>query len=196
MTAGKDRHLSLYRAWIETPINPNLEESMDITITMNEAEIVTAIKDFLNTQDVPTVGKEVEVNMVAGRGANGHSAVITIKKEELVSLLEPVVEPPVVVPAPDVTPVAPVITAEPEPSSVLPPRPTGVRTRKVKEPVVPTEPVTESLFDENNVSEAQTDSLFEVEEIVDPELTEEELAVEGAANKEPEVPAISGSLFD
>ena len=88
---------------------------MDITITMNEDEIVTAIKDFLDTQDVPTAGKEVEVQMVAGRGTNGHSAVITVKKEEPAAPEQPVVkrtrkaaEKPAET-APEV--VAPVVTA-------------------------------------------------------------------------------------
>ena len=52
---------------------------MDITITMVQDEIMDAIKDFMVKHDVVTAGKEVEINLVAGRGPNGHSAVIAIK---------------------------------------------------------------------------------------------------------------------
>lgn len=57
--------------------------NMDITITMNEEEISAAIKSYLKSQDIiDTKGKTIEVNMVAGRGTNGHSAVISVKKDE------------------------------------------------------------------------------------------------------------------
>ena len=52
---------------------------MDITITMVQEEIFGAIKDFMVKHDVITVGKEVEINLVAGRGPNGYSAVISTK---------------------------------------------------------------------------------------------------------------------
>jgi len=52
---------------------------MDITVTMSEDEIIHAIKNYMADQDVVTLNKEVEVNLVAGRGVNGHSAVISIK---------------------------------------------------------------------------------------------------------------------
>lgn len=52
---------------------------MDITVTMTEPEIIEAIKDFLFKHDVVSQSKEIEVNMVAGRGSNGHSAVIAVK---------------------------------------------------------------------------------------------------------------------
>lgn len=54
---------------------------MDIVVTMTENEIVDAIKNYMNDQDIVTLGKNIEVNLVAGRGPNGHSAVITIKKD-------------------------------------------------------------------------------------------------------------------
>jgi len=52
---------------------------MDITITMVQEEIFGAIKDFMVKHDVVTAGKEVEINLVAGRGPNGYSAVISTK---------------------------------------------------------------------------------------------------------------------
>jgi hypothetical protein len=52
---------------------------MDITITMVQDEIMDAIKDFMIKHDVVTVGKEIDINLVAGRGPAGHSAVIAIK---------------------------------------------------------------------------------------------------------------------
>lgn len=56
---------------------------MDITVTMNEEEIAQAVKDYMTAQNVVTIDKDVEVNLVAGRGVNGHSAVITIKSGTL-----------------------------------------------------------------------------------------------------------------
>ena len=52
---------------------------MDITVTMTEPEIKEAIRDFLRKHDVVSPNKEIDVNMVAGRGTNGHSAVISVK---------------------------------------------------------------------------------------------------------------------
>jgi len=52
---------------------------MDITVTMTEPEIKEAIRDYLFKHDVVSQNKEIEVNMVAGRGTNGHSAVISVK---------------------------------------------------------------------------------------------------------------------
>lgn len=116
---------------------------MDITITLNEEEIVTAIKDYLNTQDVPTAGKEVEVNMVAGRGANGHSAIVSVKKEEEKKELVPE------------APVKP-IKAAPEKKKETP------ASAPVPNPIPPVElfddsqPVQEVVADENNVTEGDT----------------------------------------
>ncbi len=81
---------------------------MDITITMVQDEIMDAIKDFMIKHDVVTAGKEVDINLVAGRGPNGHSAVIAIKGNT-----------PGAIPAGPInrTPVAvPVATAKLEPS--------------------------------------------------------------------------------
>lgn len=52
---------------------------MYITVTMAEDEIIQAIKNFMEEQDIVTINKDISVNLVAGRGANGHSAVIAIK---------------------------------------------------------------------------------------------------------------------
>ena len=52
---------------------------MDITVTMTEPEIKEAIRDFLRKHDVVSPNKEIDVTMVAGRGTNGHSAVISVK---------------------------------------------------------------------------------------------------------------------
>ena len=52
---------------------------MDITVTITEPEIKEAICDYLFKHEVISKNKEIEVNMVAGRGTNGHSAVISVK---------------------------------------------------------------------------------------------------------------------
>ena len=55
---------------------------MDITITLNQDEILGSICNFLRAKNVVTDDKNIEINLVAGRGANGHSAVISIKDGE------------------------------------------------------------------------------------------------------------------
>ena len=55
---------------------------MDITITLNQDEILGSICNFLRAKNVVTDDKNIEINLVAGRGANGHSAIISIKDGE------------------------------------------------------------------------------------------------------------------
>ena len=52
---------------------------MEITITLNQEEILGSICNFLRDKNVVTDDKNIEINLVAGRGANGHSAVVSIK---------------------------------------------------------------------------------------------------------------------
>lgn len=51
-------------------------------ITLNESEIVQAIKDYIGNQGIGVTDKHLEVSMVAGRGANGYSANIEIMAKE------------------------------------------------------------------------------------------------------------------
>lgn len=52
---------------------------MDITITLNHDEIKEAVLAHLTKHDVGVEGKEIDFNLVAGRGSAGGSAVIAIK---------------------------------------------------------------------------------------------------------------------
>lgn len=88
---------------------------MDITITMVQDEIMDAIKDFMVKHDVVTAGKEVDINLVAGRGPNGHSAVIAIKNS-----LTPSAIPTGPVPRAAVTPGPAVVPTSPVPAEVDP----------------------------------------------------------------------------
>ena len=51
---------------------------MNITITLSQDEIHDALKDFMVKHDVVTANKEIDINLVAGRGPAGFSAVISI----------------------------------------------------------------------------------------------------------------------
>ena len=159
---------------------------MDITVTMTEPEILAAIKDFLFKHDVVSPTKEIEITLVAGRGANGHSAVIAVKNavtagiipEQVPSALNqehqaiqkaqnPVQEIPVAkgVPMPS-APKDLVPEANPGPVEV-----TAQTTENLNElfgsdsqaepesPVV--NPEAAQLFDENAVSDQPVDKLFE-----------------------------------
>ena len=106
---------------------------MDITVTMNEAEIVEAIKGYMSEKGVLTVGKDTEVNLVAGRGTNGHSAVISIKQEDMLAVTKVL------------------STTEPEP---IKPEP-----KKKKEVTPATNPIPEAtLFDEPTAKEDALDA--------------------------------------
>jgi len=48
-------------------------------ITLNSKEIESALIDYISDA-ISLEGKTLEVTMVAGRGANGHSAIISINK--------------------------------------------------------------------------------------------------------------------
>ena len=52
---------------------------MNITITLVQDEIIDAIKDYIAKHDVVMAGKNIDIDLVAGRGPAGHSAVINIK---------------------------------------------------------------------------------------------------------------------
>ena len=54
---------------------------MEITVTLNTDDIKDAITKYLENNDIIRKDNIIEVNMVAGRGSNGHSAVISIKRE-------------------------------------------------------------------------------------------------------------------
>ena len=47
-------------------------------ITLDQEEIETAIKNFVGSQGIAVVGKDVGVSLIAGRGPNGFSAAIDI----------------------------------------------------------------------------------------------------------------------
>ena len=69
---------------------------MEITVTMTQPEINDAIQAFLTTHGVVSPGRNVDITLVsAGRGAAGHSAVISIKSEiaEVKAALEGQIKP-------------------------------------------------------------------------------------------------------
>jgi len=161
---------------------------MDITVTMTEPEIIEAIKDFLFKHDVVSQNKEIEVTMVAGRGTNGHSAVIAVKNAvttitPTVVAAGPIKEDPTLqkaqVPAPE-----PVINKDvPMPGSTKDTVKEAVKAPGEEITAQATEKLTELFvdepgqaipppvaepgdvgFDENNISEGTTqpvDSLFQ-----------------------------------
>lgn len=47
-------------------------------IVLNEDEMKSAIRDYITSQGLDTLGKEIEVDLTAGRGANGFSASINL----------------------------------------------------------------------------------------------------------------------
>jgi len=47
-------------------------------ITLNQDEIEAAVREFIGTQGISISNKSIEISLTAGRGANGHSASITI----------------------------------------------------------------------------------------------------------------------
>ena len=75
---------------------------MDITATLEEFEIIEAICNYIQIKSPVTVNGELDVNIIAGRGAAGTSAVIKIgsAKEEVEQVRE-------TKPAPKNTPATP-----------------------------------------------------------------------------------------
>ena len=49
-----------------------------MNITLNNAEIETALVEHIATKGLSVIGKSVQVHLTAGRGPNGHSASIEI----------------------------------------------------------------------------------------------------------------------
>lgn len=47
-------------------------------IVINEDEMKTAIRDYITNQGLDTLGKDIEIELTAGRGANGFSASINL----------------------------------------------------------------------------------------------------------------------
>lgn len=149
---------------------------MDITITLNQDEILGSICNFLRDKNVVTDDKNIEINLVAGRGSNGHSAVISIKDSESKGVGAVMAAAKLTTTSePDATTPPPVRrtrgaakaagTETPPPPSLIPDPPDKVETVPVTtEPVVPTVVPTETLlddempsnFDESGVS----DNLF------------------------------------
>lgn len=150
---------------------------MDITITLNQDEILGSICNFLRDKNVVTDDKNIEINLVAGRGSNGHSAVISIKDSESKGVGAVVAAAKLTTTSePDATTPTPVRRARgaakaagteppPPPPTLIPDPPDKVETVQVTtepEPstIVPTETLSAdemaSDFDENDVS----DNLF------------------------------------
>lgn len=153
---------------------------MDITITLNQDEILGSICNFLRDKNVVTDDKNIEINLVAGRGSNGHSAVISIKDSESKGVGAVVAAAKLTTTSePDATTPTPVRRARgaakaagteppPTPPTLIPDPPDKVETVQVTtepEPstIVPTETLLAdemaSDFDENDVS----DNLFSSE---------------------------------
>ena len=49
-----------------------------MNITLNNAEIETALVEHIATKGLSVTGKSIQVHLTAGRGPNGHSASIEI----------------------------------------------------------------------------------------------------------------------
>ena len=49
-------------------------------LKLNQFEIESALVEYIGSQGISTHEKQIEVNMVAGRGANGFSAEIVIRQ--------------------------------------------------------------------------------------------------------------------
>ena len=49
-----------------------------ITLNLNQAAIEAALVDYVATMGISTEGKEIEVSLTAGRGANGFSADVSL----------------------------------------------------------------------------------------------------------------------
>jgi len=127
---------------------------MDITVTMSEEEIIEAIKNYMNDQDIITTDKCIEVNLVAGRGPNGHSAVISIKQE---GAAKAIIEPAVTAPANKPGRKPKVVEAPPEPVSVTKEAEEQVSNLFAEPDITPTKVTfakqAENVFDENEVTE-------------------------------------------
>jgi len=54
-------------------------------IHLNEQEIQEALLEHINTTGVPLVDAVTKVTLIAGRGANGHSAIIDIERKDSVN---------------------------------------------------------------------------------------------------------------
>jgi len=58
-------------------------------IHLDENEIIQALKEFIEAMGIPLGGKNVEVHLVAGRGANGqHKAQVEISQQESAEVAE------------------------------------------------------------------------------------------------------------
>jgi len=62
-------------------------------ITLDHTEIEQAITEFVANQGITINGKETNVTMVAGRGANGYSATVDITSGKLIGSAETQEEP-------------------------------------------------------------------------------------------------------
>lgn len=62
---------------------------MDITITLGDAEIEEAIKDYVTLNTKLDIEGELEVNLVAGKGAAGNAAVVKIVDKEAAEAAKP-----------------------------------------------------------------------------------------------------------
>ena len=51
-------------------------------ITLNQAEIEQALRQYAASQGIDTQGKQVEVSLTAGRGPNGFSAELNIQMKD------------------------------------------------------------------------------------------------------------------
>ena len=150
---------------------------MDITITLNQNEILASICNFLRAKNVVTDDKNIEINLVAGRGANGHSAVISIKDGEangidttMASAKLVTTEPDATVPAPAQRRTRTTTKTQPEPTaspaqSVIPDPPAELVTAAIEtEPdpmtVVPTETMSANEMSSNVDESGVADALF------------------------------------
>ena len=60
-------------------------------INLEESEIIQALREYIEGQGFPLLGKSVDVRLIAGRGANGHKAQVDISKPSTETAAEEVV---------------------------------------------------------------------------------------------------------
>jgi hypothetical protein len=70
-------------------------------IELNHEEITQAAVEFISNQGIDLTNAEVDVKFIAGRGDNGHSAVVDIIKKSIKAVVVEVAAPVAVIAQPE-----------------------------------------------------------------------------------------------
>lgn len=118
-----------------------------ITLNLNQAAIEAALVDYVSTMGISTEGKEIEVSLTAGRGANGFSAdvsLITTATKNGANVREKSLEP---VPTSSLESPTPAVEPEVQKPEVLEEEPLEQpEIVEEEEPVKPSKKATANLF--------------------------------------------------